>query len=82
MDMVRLGLSGCLLCLGNSCCGVHINKGADAYVVKPFDAEKMLEILKEQLEKQAQERKVNEERVAEFTQTRVKELSTQEAKTV
>ena len=54
--------------------------GADAYVVKPFDVEKMLEILKEQLEKQAQERKFSEERVAEFIQTRVKELSTQKAK--
>ncbi|MCW4009526.1 MAG: response regulator [Candidatus Bathyarchaeota archaeon] len=54
-----------------------VNKGADAYIMKPFDVDKMLEIVKDQLEKQAQERKFSEERVAEFIQTRVKELNTE-----
>jgi two-component system NtrC family response regulator len=52
-----------------------VNGNADAYIMKPFEVEKMLETIKEQLEKQKQERKFSEERVAEFIQTRVSELS-------
>ena len=51
-----------------------VNKGADAYVLKPFDVEKILRTIKEQLQKQADERRFNEARVAEFIETRVKEL--------
>lgn len=51
-----------------------VNKGADAYVMKPFDVEKLLQTIKEQLQKQAEERRFNEARVAEFIETRVKEL--------
>ena len=54
------------------------NRNADAYLTKPFELEKMLETIKEQLEKQKQERKFSEQRVAEFLQTRVKELSAEE----
>jgi DNA-binding NtrC family response regulator len=57
---------------------VSVNKGADGYVMKPFDVEKLLEVIKEQLDKQQQERKFSEERVAEFIQTRIQELNTQE----
>jgi two-component system NtrC family response regulator len=57
-----------------------VNKGADAYIMKPFDVEKMLETVKEQLEKQKQERKFSEERVAEFIETRVKEMDYEEPK--
>ena len=57
-----------------------VNKGADAYVMKPFDVEKMLETVKEQLEKQMQERKFTEAKVAEFIETRVKEMDTAEPK--
>jgi two-component system NtrC family response regulator len=58
-----------------------VNKGADAYVMKPFDVEKMLETIAEQLEKQKQERRFSEERVAEFIQTRVKQMEYEEPKT-
>ncbi len=51
-----------------------VNKGADAYVMKPFDVEKILQTIKEQLQKQAEERRFSEARVAEFIETRVKEL--------
>jgi DNA-binding NtrC family response regulator len=51
-----------------------VNKGADAYVMKPFDVEKLLQIIKEQLKKQEEEKKYSEERIAEFIETRVKEL--------
>ncbi len=51
-----------------------VNKGADAYVMKPFDVEKILQTIKEQLQKQAEERNFSEAKVAEFIETRVKEL--------
>ena len=53
-----------------------VNKGADAYVMKPFDVEKMLKTIKEQLKKQDEERSFSELKVAEFIETRVKELET------
>jgi DNA-binding NtrC family response regulator len=51
-----------------------VNQGADAYVMKPFDVEKLLQTIKEQLQKQTEERRFNEAKVAEFIETRVKEL--------
>jgi DNA-binding NtrC family response regulator len=56
-----------------------VNRGADAYILKPFDMEKVFETIKEQLKKQEEERKYNQEKVTEFIETRVKEL---EEKTV
>ena len=53
-----------------------VNKGADGYVMKPFDVEKILLTIKEQLKKQAEEKKYSEEKIAEFIETRVKELET------
>jgi DNA-binding NtrC family response regulator len=52
-----------------------VNRDADAYIIKPFDVEKMLATIKEQIEKQKQERNISEERVAEFIETRIKEMS-------
>ena len=51
-----------------------VNKGADAYVMKPFDVEKILLTIEEQIAKQADERQFNEEKIAQFIETRVKEL--------
>jgi DNA-binding NtrC family response regulator len=51
-----------------------VNKGADAYVLKPFDVEKLLQTIKVQLQKQAEEKTFSEEKIAEFIETRVKEL--------
>jgi len=53
-----------------------LNKNADAYMVKPVDIEKLLNMVKEQLELQENERQFSEQKVAEFIETRVKELST------
>lgn len=55
-----------------------VNKGADCYVMKPFDIEKMLETIKEQLKKQNEERKFSEKKVTEFIETRVNALETAE----
>jgi len=57
-----------------------LNKGADAYVMKPFDMDNVLKTIKEQLRKQEQEKKYSQEKVTEFIETRVKEL--EEEKTI
>lgn len=51
-----------------------VNKGADGYIVKPFAMPKLLEMVKEHLKKQQEARKYTEQKVAEFIETRAKEL--------
>ena len=51
-----------------------VNKGADAYIVKPFDVEKVLKTIQQQLSKQEEERRYSQDKVAEFIETRVREL--------
>ena len=51
-----------------------VNKGADAYITKPFDVERVLSSISEQLRKQNQEKKYSQDKVAEFIETRVREL--------
>ena len=51
-----------------------LNNEANAYVMKPIDVKKTLETIREQLSKQAAERKFSQEKVAEFIETRVKEI--------
>ena len=58
-----------------------LNKGADAYIVKPFDMDKVLQTIKEQLKKQEEEKKYNQEKVKEFIETRVKELEEEKTMT-
>ncbi len=52
-----------------------LNKNADAYLLKPVDVEKLLRTVKEQLESQANERRFSEQKVADFIESRVKELA-------
>ncbi len=51
-----------------------VNKGANAYILKPFDVGKVLKTIREQLEKQKQEKKYSQDKVAEFIEARVREL--------
>ena len=51
-----------------------VNKGADAYIVKPFDVEKVLKTIQQQLSKQEEERRYSQDKVAEFIETRVREI--------
>ncbi len=51
-----------------------LNKGAHAYIMKPFDMEKVLKTIEEQLKTQKEEKKFSQEKVTEFIKTRVKEL--------
>jgi DNA-binding response OmpR family regulator len=53
---------------------VALNKNADAYIVKPINVEKLLNVVKEQLQSQDSERQYSEEKVAEFIEARMKEL--------
>jgi DNA-binding NtrC family response regulator len=59
-----------------------VNKGADAYIMKPFDVEKMLQTIKEQLSKQNEEKSYCERKVVEFIETRVKELDAMDQQAV
>jgi DNA-binding NtrC family response regulator len=52
-----------------------VNKNADAYLVKPVDIEKLLTVVKQQLKLQEEEQSISEQKVAEFIETRVKEIS-------
>ena len=51
-----------------------VNKHADAFLVKPIDIEKLLEIVVEQLEFQQDEDKYSEKKIAEFLRSKLKEL--------
>jgi ActR/RegA family two-component response regulator len=53
-----------------------VNRKADAYLVKPVDVTKLLATIEAHLELQREEKMYSEEKVAEFIETRVKELST------
>ena len=52
-----------------------VNNGADAYVLKPVDAESLLKTVEEHLEKQKEARKYSEQKVAEFIESRAQELA-------
>jgi len=54
-----------------------VNKGADAYVMKPFEVEKILQTIREQLKKQEEDKSFCEANVVEFIETRIKALETQ-----
>lgn len=51
-----------------------VNRGADAYIIKPFDVKKALRTIKGELTKQEEEKRYSQDKVAEFIETRVKQL--------
>jgi len=51
-----------------------LNLGADAYIIKPFKPEKLLELIEEKLEEQSQAEKTTEEKVTEWIKTRARKL--------
>jgi DNA-binding NtrC family response regulator len=58
-----------------------VNKNADAYILKPLDIDKVLDVIKEQLRKQQEAKKYSEQKVTEFIETRVKELEEENSTT-
>ncbi len=55
-----------------------VNKGADAYIVKPLVMDDVLKTIRDHLKKQREARKYSEERVAEFIEARARELEAEE----
>lgn len=54
-----------------------VNRQADAFILKPFDVERVLQTIREQLKKQEEEKQFSQEKVAAFIETRAKELEMQ-----
>jgi DNA-binding NtrC family response regulator len=55
-----------------------VNKGADGYIIKPAQTEGLLQIVKEQLRKQREEKEYGEERIKGFIESRQRELNSKE----
>jgi len=54
-----------------------VNRQADAFILKPFDVERVLQTIREQLMKQDEEKQFSQEKVTAFIETRAKELEMQ-----
>ncbi len=52
-----------------------VNRGADAYIMKPFKVDDALTTIDAHLKKQQEARKYSQEKVAEFIETRARELA-------
>ena len=57
-----------------------VNLGADAYIIKPIDPEKLTALIKEKLEEQKQVDKMTEEKVTEWIKTRARKLESKRQK--
>lgn len=56
-----------------------VNRRADAFILKPFEVEKVLQTIREQLRKQEEDRQFSQDKVAAFIETRAKELEMQDS---
>lgn len=52
-----------------------VNKGADGYILKPFSVKNVLRKIRDHLKRQQKAKKYSQEKVAEFIETRAKELA-------
>lgn len=57
-----------------------INKGANGYIVKPAEIDELLRTVKEHLDRQDEEKKYSEKKVAEFIESRSREYETEPTK--
>jgi DNA-binding NtrC family response regulator len=69
--MVKIMITG-YPSLGNAV--EALNRGADAYIIKPAKPEKLLALIEEKLEKQSQAEKMTEEKVVDWVKTRALKL--------
>jgi len=58
-----------------------INKGVDGYLIKPVNTDELLRFIKESLEKQKHESEYTQQRLAQFVETRIKELQRENEET-
>lgn len=54
-----------------------VNRGANGYVLKPFDVSKLLAMIDKQLKKQRESLKLCERKVTDYIETRVKQVELQ-----
>jgi ActR/RegA family two-component response regulator len=55
-----------------------VNKGADAYITKPVNMDQLLEKIKDHLAKQQEMKQYGQDKLAEFVETRFREIDTEE----
>ena len=58
-----------------------VNKNADAYLLKPVNMDKVLSMIDAHLKRQQGEKKYSQNKIAEFIETRVKELENEQIAT-
>jgi len=58
-----------------------INKGVDAYLIKPVNPVELVRVVKEHLDKQRQEQAYSQEKVADFVESRFRQIESQEHST-
>ncbi|MGA2460725.1 MAG: response regulator [Candidatus Bathyarchaeia archaeon] len=58
-----------------------VNKGAHGYLVKPINMDELLRTIKQHMKKQSEMEEYGQQRVAQFVETRIKELQTEELDT-
>jgi DNA-binding NtrC family response regulator len=56
-----------------------LNREANGYILKPFDVKEVLATIREQLNKQEEEKTFSQDKIAEFIETQVKELEPQKS---
>jgi len=54
---------------------IALNQGADAYVIKPVNPEKLLDLIEEKLHEQSEAEKMTEEMVTEWIKTRARKIT-------
>ena len=52
-----------------------VNKGADAYLIKPVNTDELLKVIREHLNKQKQDKEYGQEKIAEYLETRLGEVN-------
>ena len=57
-----------------------LNLGADSYVMKPIDPEKLLALIKDKLEEQSRAEKMTEKEVTKWIETRVRKIEFEDSK--
>ena len=58
-----------------------VNKGAHGYLVKPINMDELLRTVEQHLKKQSEMKEYGQQRLAQFVETRFKELQTEELDT-
>jgi DNA-binding NtrC family response regulator len=55
-----------------------VNKNADGYIIKPFETEQLISMIETHLKKQNEARRYSEQKVAEYVESRIRELDKSE----